>query len=922
MCCVQVHSGALVTLPIRVDPIPGESLVSWLAAYATRMKCWWGEVLQIVLPASADLGRPDRDLVLVAHLRDDERDHIAAATHTDAAAIESMTLTGRYGQPLITIDPAGGRPHTPWGKISRHRFCPHCVKADPGRGRLEWLLPWITICPDHRCHLADACTDDGHHQCLSPTWFRLLEQPLVDRCCGLIHTPSGSSRGDRCPARLSKAPVQKVQRSDPFLCAQQTLTDWLSRPQVDRGLYTAAPVRPDELLQDILLLGGWLLTGADSADLLRLWGQRVTEQRINYWDNALRVQQAGHDNSKKSARVAAAPAPVVSAWVTAAMQILTKPSIPQAADALRTADRMANRRATNRNYPLANRGSTALAAADVKSRARSVNVFTELNNCIGREFSHKDRVEALEGDAMLRAIRSGLWTPWCQALDTGILSWTMHCQTMTRLLLAMGSTMAGHEANRRLHIHPSAHRVIDSSARRLYMHPQWTVIQEALQRLSRYLSATPPPIDYQRRRDLDYRPLLNDRQWNQLLASHDLPLPAGRDGSTPVLQWLTEQLSGPPARYVDGKLMRRDGPQDVLRAHLSLESLATLDVIAAEFLRSCGITDEPLRWTPPSTLLDGLDLPEITSPAEEPVQIHELIARGYTVVRASHALELPIETVRYHLEQHPRAHHTMPGPKPVPTPARDWLRTVLPEPKLRELYERRQLTRHTIIGIISTEHGRTVDRRTLESLMQEYNIEQRPIPRPTADWIHAEHIVGRRMLTDMAADLGVSPATLANYARRYGIPTHRYGWRFDQDPRSLQVLDALAINPEDRNPRLVSSQTWNDLQILVATSRYTSFSAAARALDRSECAISAHIGALEKAFGHQVCSRATSKRPITLTDFGQKLVRLTTAINRTAGHSASRTDATHAEQTDTDDRLRNLRRRRLRGSSDAVRRIT
>lgn len=29
-----MHAGSLVTLPIRVEPIPGESLVSWLAAHA------------------------------------------------------------------------------------------------------------------------------------------------------------------------------------------------------------------------------------------------------------------------------------------------------------------------------------------------------------------------------------------------------------------------------------------------------------------------------------------------------------------------------------------------------------------------------------------------------------------------------------------------------------------------------------------------------------------------------------------------------------------------------------------------------------------------------------------------------------------------------------------------------------------------
>lgn len=869
-----------MTLPIRVESIPGESLVSWLAAHATRMNCWWGEVLQIVMPAGADLGRVDRDVVLAGHLRDDQRDAIATATGTDAAEVDAMTLAGRYGQSLITIDPHSGRPDTPWGMISRQRFCPLCLKSDPGRDRLEWLLPWVTTCPEHRCYLADACTHDGHHQCLSPTWFRLLAPPLAHRCRGNVHTAS-KCRGSRCTARLSQAPVDRLHCHDPVLDAQQTLTEWLSRPHVDHGLYAFAPVGPDAVLHDILRLSGRLLAGADSARLIQFWGLRGTEHRVSYWDETLRAHQAGRDNSRKSARVVAAPAAAVSAWVTTAMQILTKPSIAEAAEALRRADRIPMKPASQR--PRCLRYSSALTAADIMWRARPISVFTGLNDQLDTELSPNTRGEDDRKKAMLRAVRGGLWTPWCLRLDTGILSWTMLCQTLTRLLLATGCTIAGHEANRRLHIHPRANSSIEAAARRLSAHPQWSVTYEALGRLGRYLSMTPPPIDYQRRRDINYRSLLTVGQWHQLLSSHDLPLPSGSAGATVARNWLTEQLGGPPARDADGKLiMRRDGPRDVLRAHLTPELLAALDAIATDFLHTRGITDEPLRWTPPMALLDGLDPPEKTPTATELEQIHDLIARGYTVMGACHILGMAPEPVRYHLEQHPRANRRVRGPKPVPTPALDWLRTVLPEPTLRDLYERKQLARQTILKIVAAEHGRICDRRTLERLMQEYGIAQRAIPRPpTAEWIHAQHVIGRRRLTDMAAELGVPRNTISYYAHRYGIPTHRSPWWYDPDPRSLQLLEALGIDPDTRHPRLASTPTWNDLQILVATSQHRSFSAAARALGRTPCRISEHIRTLEKVFGQQVCDRATGKHPITLTDFGQQLVRLTTAIELT-----------------------------------------
>ncbi|MCA2309882.1 TniQ family protein [Mycobacterium intracellulare] len=833
-----------MTLPIRVEPIPGESLVSWLAAHATRMNCWWGEVLQIVLPAGTDLGRCDRDLVLVGHLRDDQRDAIASATHSDPAEVEAMTLAGCYGQQLIAIDPDSGRPDTPWGKISRQRFCPLCLTSDPGRDRLEWLLPWITTCPEHRCYLSDACTHDGHHQCVSPTWFRLLAPPLTHRCRGIVHTPS-NYRGTRCTARLAQTPVDRLHCADPILDAQQTLIDWLSRPCVDRGLYASAPVGPDEALQDILRLTGRLLASADSARLIQFWGLRSTDHRVRYWNETLRVHQAGRDNSKKSARVVAAPSAAVSAWVTTAMQILTKSSITQAAEALQSANRITTNTAPERPRNRCLRYSTALTAADIMSRAQRVSVFTKLNDRLDSELPTNTRVEGSRTEAMLRAVRGGLWTPWCLRLDTGILSWTMLCQTLTRLLLARGCTIAGHEANRRLHIHPRANSRIEAAARRLYAQPQWHLTHEALVRLSRYLKVTPPPIDYQRRRDINYRSLLTVGQWNQLLSSHDLPLPSGSAGAALARNWLTEQLGGPPARDADGRLTRRDGPREVLRTHLTPDLLAALDAIATDFLHTRGITDEPLRWTPPIALLDGLDLPGIIPAAAELEQADDLIAQRYTVVRACHTLKMTPEAVRYHLEQHPRAKHTVHRPKPRPTPALDWLRTVLPEPKLRDLYERKQLARQTILNLVAAQYGRTCDRRTLETLMHEQGIEHRAVPRPAPAWIHAQHVIGRRRLTDMAAELGVPRYTISYYAQRYGIPTHRSAWWYDPDPRSLQLLDALGIDPNTHHPRLASTPTWNDLQILITTSQHASFSAAAQALDRSPGAISAHIRTLE-----------------------------------------------------------------------------
>src|SRR3982074_1055802 len=69
------------TLPVRVDPIPGEALESWLGARGTRRNAPWGEVLDVVLPMGANgIASGHRGAVLTSGVSDAERESISAAT--------------------------------------------------------------------------------------------------------------------------------------------------------------------------------------------------------------------------------------------------------------------------------------------------------------------------------------------------------------------------------------------------------------------------------------------------------------------------------------------------------------------------------------------------------------------------------------------------------------------------------------------------------------------------------------------------------------------------------------------------------------------------------------------------------------------------------------------------------------------------
>lgn len=162
------------TVPIRVDPIPGEALDSWLAALAYRLHTPLGVLLpEIGLPLRvADPSGALRTLSAewTVLLRAAEITALAEATSTDPTLIKAMTLARYDGQALV-IDSATRevRKWRLWGRHSGSRYCPDCLADTGGRWQLSWRLGWSFACTIHRRLLADTCPDCGS---------------LVASCCG------------------------------------------------------------------------------------------------------------------------------------------------------------------------------------------------------------------------------------------------------------------------------------------------------------------------------------------------------------------------------------------------------------------------------------------------------------------------------------------------------------------------------------------------------------------------------------------------------------------------------------------------------------------------------------------------------------------------------------------------------------------
>ena len=139
-------------LPITVPPLAGEALDSWIEAYARRLQtCSRGLLNHLGLP-----GCQPRHMVVL--LTDTERDTLAAATGTDAATLDAMTLR-RFDRVAVTINPRRRIVEQPptWRRHTGSRYCPACLAADGGRWQLTWRLPWTFACLRHHRLLADAC---------------------------------------------------------------------------------------------------------------------------------------------------------------------------------------------------------------------------------------------------------------------------------------------------------------------------------------------------------------------------------------------------------------------------------------------------------------------------------------------------------------------------------------------------------------------------------------------------------------------------------------------------------------------------------------------------------------------------------------------------------------------------------------------
>ena len=258
---------AVRTLPIRVKPLPEESLDSWLEALAGRTDATWGEILHAV----GIFGRQGNTASYWGtranvSLTPGQVDTISYCTGVEPCRLQAMTL-----QPWIN-DTSWQRPSAASLRVTGSRFCPKCLEERGGRWRVWWRLRWAFVCPTHGCLLADACRVCGCLQRTAPPRFD--EVPKLGSCTRGV-TRSGET--PRCHEPLSSAPAIRLD-TDPAVVIQRELLCVLRAGYALGGIYGSSPVRSTIFMQDLRALGTWMLRSAQAGDVAARISDLLWEQ--------------------------------------------------------------------------------------------------------------------------------------------------------------------------------------------------------------------------------------------------------------------------------------------------------------------------------------------------------------------------------------------------------------------------------------------------------------------------------------------------------------------------------------------------------------------------------------------------------------------------------------------------------------------
>lgn len=843
-------------LPLRVPPTPGEAIDSWLEAYARRYEVSRWEVQRA-------LGLSTTDAKWLVRLSAAELESASTASGFDRECLLSMTMDCFDGVCIsVRDDTRRLRRSFLWGGYYRSRYCPRCLADSGGRWQLAWRLCWSFLCVKHLCLLEDVCRVCGGEQ---RTIRHLFSGVQGASLC------TANRRNAICGADLSTVDVHSVAPSHRSVAAQRTIYDILDRGYAAIGVYASSPRTARDALVDISVLGSRVLAHSRCSGLFDALPQRVLDA---YLDDGPPQAQPWPQAEYKSIREPPQTAALAAVAIGSALRILERPTVSLAASEMSwlVPDRGLGRKPAGFVAGLG--GSPILSRVNIQAYMPKLGPIRQLRHQPTRTTRPRQSCIGLDSDILAAKVPTIFWPDWSVRLQSRgrrkveIRRQVLSCSTLLvslqvsteRVTQILGTMLTG--------------ATLSSTLSLLSAEPHWSAVTTALTRLNDYLTLTPVPVDYARRRSLDYRSLLTDGDWYRLCDGLAMSR-GGPQAPATARSYLIGRVSGLPVELTTPTELSGNYSfaQNVRNFPLHLTSVLaeSLDHKARCFLDDKDI-HEPLTWSPPLRLLDHLELPGDYVQTIDLDTLHANVRRHPSSVTAiAGTINADASVVRHLLEQHPLPPHS-PAPRPYGKRPSLQLRSALTPERLRTLH------------VVEKKSGRSIAEEfgvsypVLRRLAASYDMSfVQPLKQPSPEWLYEQYVVKRRLLTELAEELGVCFDSVAAWIKEAGLqhakPTY-------QAP-TMSAENAAAFLA----PVLARKAGPRSLQNFVDAAAHGNLASAARELGMDRSTLHFQVKSLGKDLGGPLLHKAKMPLPMAPTPLGMQVIDAV-KIHQQSHHSA------------------------------------
>lgn len=775
-------------LPYVIRPLPDEPFDSWVKTMAHAHQATIGEM-------SAALGLTGRAGgaslgVWATQLSSEQLDLVAETTGLPSAELRAMTRMDFAASAIRLTRNGRISPSCPSSGVAG-RYCPECLADSDGRWRLSWQFPFGFACMRHNTVLVDRCPG-----CNEPA--RQVDHPV-----GLIPKPGfchnrtyeDGKKWKRCGQDLREGndlvpTVAAVQN------AQRMLLRVVSSGRGTFGIYESDPQPAIRVLEDMALLSRAARKAirADAALGSHVVGDALLERF---------EVEAGSTNRRPELRpsnaILVAVGNAVACWGLE--------------DADRVRELLWSRISTNTVYGAYSAQLQRLIAHSLGRRRRPT------------EAVHSG-IPLIPSDPRVRAAKlpAVLWEPWVAALAPRRLDREIAGGALSAAVVFAGTRLT-HGAALALLDRSTPGRQVTHVMRELGHTSTEARTLRALARLAEYLDQVDTPIDFDRRRWLDYSQLLPREQWSMLCAETNYS-PGGDKRWLLARTVLYKTLSGnrtattpfqfsASLSYQAVSAFSADTPPAVRRE---------LARVARQFLNDHDI-DEPVNWYPPPSIAGLPDGATTTHPPERDT--------GW----------------------------------PIATPARERLAEHASTAQLAAALAAGQSVR-----AIAAETG--VSRQTIGRVLATAGVDAHPPGRARMRideaWLRRRYEKDLLTLREIASEVGVHTGTISRHLQRAGIPARPRG--------SASRAAALRADPRAGASPLLQAVLRGQASVqraerFLIVVEHSSIAAAARHLGITQSVLGAQMNRLSDDAGGALMKLAAGSRPHATTALGRRLAR-------------------------------------------------